>query len=42
MAREIDIQTVIEEIKSSLDILDISSYSEYNMGFDAGRESVLD
>ena len=42
MAREIDIQTVIEEIKSSLDILDISSYSEYNKGFDDGLEYVLD
>ena len=42
MAREIDIQTVIEEIKSSLDILDISSYSEYSKGFDDGLEYVLD
>lgn len=42
MARMIDIQPIIEEIKSSLDILDISSYSEYNKGFDDGLEYVLD
>ena len=39
MARAIDIQPIIEEIKSSLDI---SSYSEHDKGFDDGLEYVLD
>ena len=39
MAREIDIQTVIEEIQSSLDI---PSYSEHDKGFDDGLKYVLD
>ena len=39
MARAIDIQPIIEEIKSALDI---SSYSEHDKGFDDGLEYVLD
>ena len=39
MARLIDIQTVIEEIQS---LLDIPSYSHYDMGFDDGLKHVLD
>ena len=39
MARDIDIQTVIEEIQSSLDI---PSYSEHDKGFDDGLKYVLD
>ena len=38
MAKVIDIQTVIEEIQS---LLDISSYSHHDMGFD-GLKHVLD
>ena len=39
MAKMIDIQTVVEEIQSSLDI---ASYSEHDKGFDDGLEYVLD
>ena len=39
MARVIDVQTIIEEIQSSLDI---SSYSEYDRGVDDGLKYVLD
>ena len=39
MAKMIDIQTVVEEIQSSLDI---SSYSEHDKGFDDGLKYVLD
>lgn len=39
MARAIDIQNVIEEIKSSLEI---PSYGEHDKGFDHGLEYVLD
>ena len=39
MARIIDIQTVVEEIQSSLDI---PSYSEHDKGFDDGLKYVLD
>ena len=39
MARVIDIQTVVEEIQSSLDI---PSYSEHDMGFDDDLKYVLD
>ena len=39
MARAIDIQPIIEKIKSSLDI---SSYSEHDRGFDDGLEYILD
>lgn len=38
MARIIDIQTVVEEIQSSLDI---PSYSEHDKGFDDGLKYVL-
>ena len=39
MARMIDIQPIIEEINSALDI---ASYSEHDKGFDDGLEYVLD
>ena len=39
MARAIDIQPIIEEINSSLDI---ASYSEHDEGFDDGLKYVLD
>lgn len=39
MARAIDIQPIIEEIQSSLDI---PSYSVHDKGFDDGLEYVLD
>ena len=39
MARAIDIQPIIEEINSSLDI---ASYSEHDRGFDDGLKYVLD
>ena len=38
MAKMIDIQTVVEEIQSSLDI---PSYSEHDKGFDDGLKYVL-
>lgn len=38
MAKMIDIQTVVEEIQSSLDI---ASYSEHDKGFDDGLKYVL-
>ena len=39
MARAIDIQPIIEEIQSTLEL---PSYSEHNKGFDDGLEYVLD
>ena len=39
MARAIDIQPIIEEINSALEI---PSYSEHNKGFDDGLKYVLD
>ena len=39
MARAIDIQPIIEEIQSTLEI---PSYSEHNKGFDEGLKYVLD
>lgn len=39
MARAIDIQPIIEEIQSSLEI---PSYSEHDKGFDDGLKYVLD
>lgn len=39
MARVIDIQPIIEEIQSTLEI---PSYSEHNKGYDDGLEYVLD